>query len=142
MWYVLIFGLLTLWVGNDAIKRKLGIARAVLWALGTFFIGVIVIGFYIAHRPLKANEIREGGYAWNVVKGFALSWSVFVVTVALMIGAGMENVGAGVIALAVGIPLVWLPVMIVALILGYFLRNPAIVERGPTGPLAQESRVV
>jgi hypothetical protein len=99
------------------------------------------MGFYIAGRPLKANEVREGGYAWNVVKGFAVGWSILFVTVVLMIAASAD-IGWGAIALAAGIPLVWLPVMIVALILGYFLRNPAIVERGSTGPLAQESRII
>jgi hypothetical protein len=141
VWYVLIFFLLALWVAYDARKRKLGVAKIVLWAIGTFVIGVVVMAFYIAHRPLKANEFREGGYAWNVVKGFALSWTIFVIAV---VGVAISGIGDALTAVVALILLGggWLGVMIVALIVGFFLRNPAIVERGPTGPLAQESRVV
>jgi hypothetical protein len=133
--------------GGSGGRRKLGIAPAVLWGLGTFFIGVIVMGFYIAGRPLKANEVREGGYAWNVVKGFAVTWSIFIVAIGISaVSAASQtsadtaaNVGLGAVLI---LPVVWFFVMVMALVLGYFLRNPAIVERGPTGPLAQESRVV
>src|SRR5215216_1015501 len=108
MWYIIIFGLLTLSVAFDASRRKLGAAKTILWAIGTFLLGVIVVPIYLAKRPLKVNEVREGGLAWNLLKNFALTWTI------LMVGA---------------------------IVLGFFLKNSAIVERGPTGPLAQEARV-
>jgi hypothetical protein len=141
VWYVLIFLIIAIWVADDARKRKLGLPKIILWTIGTFIIGVIVLAFYVAMRPLKANEVREGGFAWNVLRAFALSWTIFVIAVGLAAISGIGNTASAVIAFFI-LSATWLTVMIVALILGYFLRNPAIVERGPTGPLAQDSRVV
>jgi hypothetical protein len=89
--------------------------------------------------PKRPAPIRTN--AWNVVRGFALSWTVFVVAVDISAISSIGNTISAVIAFVV-LSGSWFTVMVVALVLGYFLRNPAIVERGPTGPLAQESRVV
>ena len=99
------------------------------------------MAFYVANRPLKTNEVREGGYAWNVLRAFALSWALFVVAVGLAAINGIGNTASAVILFAI-LCGTWFTVMVVTRALGYFLRNPAIVGRGPTGPLAQESRVV
>lgn len=46
-----------------------------------------------------------------------------------------EAIGTGV---AIGLfAAIWLGVLILLLVCGAFARNPAIVERGPTGPLAR-----
>lgn len=152
MWYFILFGVLALWVGFDASRRNLGAARALLWTIGTFLLGVIVMPIYIAKRPLKANEVREGGLAWNLLKNFALTWTVLMVAVgisALGAAAGTnpasdaEAAGAaiGVGLVFIILAVVWFFPMVGAIVLGFFLKNSAIVERGPTGPLAQEARV-
>jgi hypothetical protein len=150
MWYVIIFGLLTLYVVIDGSKRRLGAAKTILWAIGTFLLGVIVLPIYFARRPLKVNEVREGGLAWNVLKNFALTWTILIVAVGIsaISAASQTNgnpdagvaLGAGIIVFVI-LAIAWFFPMVGALVLGYFLKNSAIVERGPTGPLAQEARV-
>lgn len=153
MWYFILFGLLALWVGFDASSRNLGAAKAILWAIGTFLLGVIVMPIYIAKRPLKANEVREGGLAWNLLKNFALTRTVLMVAIGISaIGAalgtdvGSSNAEAAGAAIGTGLVFillatVWFFPMVGAIVLGFFLKNSAIIERGPTGPLAQEARV-
>ncbi len=153
MWYFILFGLLALWVGFDASRRNLGAVKAILWAIGTFLLGVIVAPIYLAKRPLKANQVREGGFAWNVLKNFALTWTILMVAISISaIGAAVggtnvtsdaEAAGAaiGVSIVVVILAVVWFFPMVGAIVLGFFLKNSAIVERGPTGSLAQEARV-
>jgi low temperature requirement protein LtrA len=152
VWYVIIFGLLTLYVVIDGSRRNLGAAKTILWAIGTFLLGVIVLPLYFAKRPLRANEVREGGFAWNILKNFALTWTILMVAISITaisaasqtnVNSGAEAAGA---ALGMGIVIVilavlWFVPMVGAIVLGFFLKNSAIVERGPTGPLAQEARV-
>lgn len=154
MWYFILFGLLALWIGFDASRRNLGAAKAILWAIGTLLLGVIVVPVYLAKRPLKANQVREGGLAWNVLKNFALTWTILIIAISIsVIGAAIgettvnsdaEAAGAaiGVSIVVVILAIVWFFPMVGAIVLGFFLKNSAIVERGPTGPLAQETRVV
>ncbi len=152
MWYLILFGLLALWVGFDASRRNLGAAKAVLWAIGTFLLGVIVMPIYVAKRPLKANEVREGGLAWNLLKNFALTWTILMVAIGISaVGAAAGTdvnsdaeaagaaIGTGLVVIILAV--VWFFPMVGAIVLGFFLKNSAIVERGPTGPLAQEARV-
>ena len=152
MWYFILFGLLALWVGFDASRRNLGAAKAILWAIGTFLLGVIVMPIYIAKRPLKVNEVREGGLAWNLLKNFALTWTVLMVAISISalgaaagtnVNSDAEAAGAaiGFSIVVVILAVVWFFPMVGAIVLGFFLKNSAIVERGPTGPLAQEARV-
>jgi len=152
VWYFIIFGLLALYVIIDGSSRKLEVVKTVLWAIGTFLLGVVVLPIYIAKRPLKANQIREGGFAWNVLKNFALTWTILMVAISISaIGAATgtpvnSDAEAAGTAIGVGIVIVilavvWFFPMVGAIVLGFFLKNSAIVERGPTGRLAQEARV-
>jgi hypothetical protein len=153
VWYFILFGLLALWVGFDASRRNLGAVKAILWAIGTFLLGVIVAPIYLAKRPLKANQVREGGLAWNLLKNFALTWTILMVAISIsVVGAalgtdvGSSNAEAAGAAIGVGLvfivlAVVWFFPMVGAIVLGFFLKNAAIVERGPTGPLAQAARV-
>jgi len=136
----------------DGSSRKLEVVKTVLWAIGTFLLGVVVLPIYIAKRPLKANQIREGGFAWNVLKNFALTWTILMVAISISaIGAATgtpvnSDAEAAGTAIGVGIVIVilavvWFFPMVGAIVLGFFLKNSAIVERGPTGRLAQEARV-
>lgn len=131
----------------------MGAVKVVLWAIGTFLLGVIVVPIYLAKRPLKANQVREGGLAWNLLKNFALTWTILMVAISIsVVGAalgtdvGSSNAEAAGAAIGVGLvfvvlAVVWFFPMVGAIVLGFFLKNSAIVERDPTGPLAQEARV-
>jgi hypothetical protein len=59
------------------------------------------------------------------------------------VSSDAEAAGAaiGVSLVVIILAVVWFFPMVGAIVLGFFLKNSAIVERGPTGPLAQEARV-
>lgn len=146
---LIVNGILALWVLVDAGKRK---ASAGGWFFGTLILGVLLIPFYRAGRPLKAGEKRYGGYGWNVMKGFALFWTLFMFVAAVtgMFNAGSainemgaasdaERAGAGLgVALGMGMLFcLWFFPLVGALVLGLLLKKGNEVEEGPTGRLAQ-----
>lgn len=104
--------------------------------------------FYFAKRNLKSGQVREGGTAWNVLKYFALFWTITIAVVGVAgFGSasavvsnstnGFEQAGAVIgtgIGLALLLPLWFFP-MVFALILGAFLKKSSVVENGPTGEL-------
>jgi len=63
MAYFLLYGAFALWVLFDGLSRKMTFSAA-WWTLGTLFFGPITLPLYLALRPLKAGEVREGGTAW------------------------------------------------------------------------------
>lgn len=144
--YLFIYIPIAIWVFLDAKKRQYD-GRP--WAAFTALLGPLLVPFYLAKRPLKTGESREGGTAWNVLKYFAIFWTItlgasgFVGMVSASRAAhgymnDYERAGAGV-GMALGGAVIfglWLFVLIGALVLGFFLRKPAEIERGPTGPLA------
>jgi hypothetical protein len=148
MWYWILNIIIALWVFFDAKGRK--VEQPIYWAIGAFFFMILAIPFYFAKRPLKEGEVREGGTAWNVIKSFSIFWTLtmFVAGVAGMWSAGevvnsassgAEQAGAA-IGTAIGISMVlglWFAVLIGALVVGLFLKKSSIVEKGPTGRLAQ-----
>ena len=145
MWYFIIFGLLAIWVAVDGSRRNLG-AQTALWAIGTFLLGVVILPIYFAKRPLKTDEIREGGFAWNVLKNFALTWTLLIVAIGISaIGATSSTApvsdaeAARIVFMMLAV--VWFFPMVGALVLGFFLKKNTVLEQGPTGPLAQEARV-
>lgn len=104
--------------------------------------GPIVLPVYFAKRNLQAGEVREGGTGWNVIKNFALFWTLTVAAGAIagMINAGQvadrattqaQKAGAALGAtLGMGMIFVlWFAVLAAALILGLFLKKSSIVER-------------
>jgi hypothetical protein len=147
MWYFILYAIVGVWVLADGIRRKLG-GKAIGWAIGSLLIGPILLPFYLAKRPLKAGQVREGGTAWNVLKYFALFWTLTmaIAAVAAMVSVGQhtstltsdaEKAGAG-IGTALGLGLlfaVWILPTLGAALLGFFLKKSASIERGPTGPL-------
>jgi hypothetical protein len=146
MWYLILYGILAIWVYVDGANRKV---NAIPWAIGTGILGPIILPVYIAKRPLKAGEIREGGTAWNVLRNFAVLWTILMVVVAVwaMVGVsqhtaaletGAEKAGAA-IGTVIGLGLigaVWFFPMVGAVVLGFILKKSSVVENGPTGPLA------
>ena len=147
MWYWWLFGIIAAWVLYDGFTRKI---NPIVWALGTFVLGPIVLPFYFAKRPLKDGEIREGGTGWNVLRNFALAWTLVMAVAAFagLFNAGeasqglksdAEKVGAG-LGIVVGMGLLgalWFFPMVGALLLGLFLKKSSIIERGPSGPLVK-----
>lgn len=151
MWYWILNIVISLWVFFDAQSRKMD--QSVLWGIGAFFIMILVVPFYFAKRSLRDGEVREGGTAWNVIKSFAIFWTLlmFVAGIAGMMAvgsvvnnasSGAEQAGAA-IGSAIGMGMIiglWFVVLVGALVIGVFLKKSSIVEKGPTGALAQEAQ--
>ncbi len=87
MWYFVLYLAFAVWVFMDAKKRM---NHPIGWPAATFVLGPVVLPVYFAKRNLKVGEVREGGTGWNVIKNFALFWTL---TVAVGAMAGMVNAG-------------------------------------------------
>jgi hypothetical protein len=149
MWYFVLNAAIALWVLFDARSRKVDLSQSFFWAIGTFLLMIFVIPFYFAKRPLKEGEVREGGTSWNIIKYFAIFWTLlmFVAGLSGMMAASDSfnnfdhsgySAGAA-IGTAIGLGMIitlWFVVMIGALVIGLFLKKSSIVEKGPTGALA------
>lgn len=118
----------------------------------TFVFGSLVLPIYIAKRNLKEGEVREGGLGWNILKNFALLWTITCAVwgiSGLFIGASIETtneweeagaaIGTGIGIIMIGF--LWFVGAISALVLGMFLKKNSIVENGPTGALAKLGEV-
>ena len=121
-------------------------------AIGTVFLGPIILPIYLASRPLKQGEVREGGKGWNILKNFAILWTI-VMAIASVAGLmamtkGTENLtsdaaraGAG-IGMALGMGLlaaVWFFPTMGAALLGFLMKKNTVVENGPAGSLVGEN---
>lgn len=150
-WWLVVPSVAAIWVLLDGRERK---ANAFLWALGTFLFLAIILPLYIAYRPLKSGERRDGGRAWNVLRNIAISWTIVMAAFAVMgiveaSGAGDEfqteaeqiGFGIGMMVAMFIIGAAWFFPMVGAVVLGFFLRT-ASVELGPTGPLADADHSV
>lgn len=139
MEYLVFNSLLTAYVLYDGYNREVSPLWA--WGLGTFLVGVIVLPFYFASRPLKDGEVRTGGFGWNVLSNFALVWTFFYVAVVFSSCAAAETASGSILAGGLGLVffgIVWFGLLIVALVFGFFIKKD-VSEKGPTGPLATES---
>ena len=147
MWYLILYAIFSAWVLFDGFSRRMG-ASAVAWAVGTLFFGPIILPIYLAKRPLKGGELREGGTAWNILKNFAILWTIVMAVAAFSALSTMghlattfqsdaERAGAGIgMFLGMGLlGLVWFLPTLGAALLGFLLKNSTVVEHGPTGPL-------
>jgi hypothetical protein len=148
MWYIALYGMFAVWVLLDGIARRIG-ANVAAWTFGTFLLGPIVLPIYLAKRPLKKGEVREGGTAWNVLKNFAILWTVLMAmaTFGAMMHLGQTvssldsdaaRAGAGLgMLLGIGfMAALWFFPTCGAAVLGFLLKRNSIVETGPTGALA------
>jgi hypothetical protein len=131
--------LISVWVWSDARRRRM--AHGGLWAVGTFVLTIPVLPFYLAKRPLKSGEVREGGTAWNVTKFSVIFGTLWVIYVGLLALVGPRELDGYVlssaeVAVAVGCLFgLWFVLAVGAVAVGLFLKKSSIVERGPTGPL-------
>jgi hypothetical protein len=146
-----LYAIVAIWVFLDAKKRG---NNAPAWGIATFIIGVIVAPYYLAKRYLLAGEIREGGVAWNVMRYFAIFWTLTMILLAIgalgAVSSDMPRYGSDAemagyaIGTTIGIGMIlalWFIVLVAALVLGLFLKKSSIVEKGPTGPLAAPPKV-
>jgi hypothetical protein len=137
---------LAVWTFRDA-KRRQPQTAPFLWSLGVLFFSAVFFPLYLGKRPLKAGELREGGLAWNFLKNFAIYFTVIMplATVAVAFesvaeeATTSEEAVAWVVSTIVMGAIIWLVVAGIALVLGLILKKDALIERGPTGPLAQVS---
>ena len=147
LWYFVLYLAFALWVLQDGLSRKMGVSVAG-WILGTVFLGPIILPVYLANRPLKAGEVREGGTAWNVLKNFAILWTVLMAiasfsvlvrvgqtTTSLDSDAARAGAGLGILFGMGLMAAVWFVPTLGAAVLGFLLKKNSIVETGPTGPL-------
>lgn len=145
--YLFLYVIVAIWLFLDAKKR---LTNGIPWAAFTVLLGPVVVPFWLAKRPLRDGEVREGGTAWNVLKFFALMWTV-TMAVVCMVGMASasqvaesahndyERAGAG-IGMAFGgvmLFMLWFAVTVSALVLGFFLKKTSVIEKGPTGPLVK-----
>jgi hypothetical protein len=148
VWYWGLAALALIWLGIDGWQRRSPLL--LLWIVGVLLLWPLVLPIYLAERPLKHGETREGGRAWNILRNFALTWTVLLLgfavaylmtvssaTQSIDSDAGRVGAGIGVTLVFVLLAAVWFFPMFGAIVLGYFLRKTALIERGPTGPLAE-----
>ena len=147
--YFLVYAGFAVWIYLDGTKRRFGV---IPWCITTVLFGPVVVPAYLAYRPLQQGETREGGRAWNVLKNFAIFWTLtmFMAGISGMVGIGgvasrantdAEKAGT-VIGAGIAIGMLffaWLLPMAGAVMLGFFLKKSSEIERGPTGPLAEEA---
>jgi len=149
MWYWIANLIIALWIFADARKRKMELPG--LWAAACFVLMIVVVPFYLAKRPLKAGEVREGGTVWNFCKSFSILWTVLMFAVGVggkiatsnafqkasldSSGSGMAFVTGFGFIMVVG---VWFFVLASVLAMGFHNRN-SITEEGPTGPLKTDA---
>jgi hypothetical protein len=150
MWYWMMNLVVALWLFFDARRRRMELPG--LWAAGCFVFMLFVVPFYLARRPLKAGEVREGGTVWNFCKSFSILWTVlmFVVGVGGKIAtsnavqkANLDPSGSS-LAFITGLGFimivgVWFLVLTSALAMGFYNRN-SVTEVGPTGPLKMDAQ--
>lgn len=113
-------------------------------------VGVFVIPFYLAKRPLIDAEVRHGGTGWNVCRYFAIIWTIAMAvgTAVGMAGAGEAmkdiNSDAGRAGAAIGAGIgmgmmfcVWLCGAGGAMLVGLMLKNNAVVEQAAPSALTR-----
>jgi len=145
LFYLALYIGIAIWLFIDSKKRLF--EQGKWWAIATAILGPVTAPIYLAIRPLKSTEKREGGRAWNILRNFALFWTItmFVAGIAGMTNASSVAAGASneyeeagaAIGMALGMGLLffaWLVPMMGAVALGFFLKTSDI-EQGPTGPL-------
>jgi hypothetical protein len=149
--YFLLYGTFALWVLFDSLTRRMRLA-GVLWALGTALVGPFALPIYLALRPLKLGEVREGGTAWNILKNFAILWTVAMTVAGLLALVNMaqratdlnsewEIAGAR-IGAVLGFGMLgaaWFLPTVGAALMAFLVKKNSIIETGPTGPLISKS---
>jgi len=136
-------GVIALWVLVDSRRRKED--RWLLWTIFAAIGWPVMFPFYFAYRNLKDGEVRSGGKAWNVLKNFALVWTLGCVVMGVRSCFDFLDINEADPGASVGdamlVSMIWFFSMVGFLVFGLFLRNSGIVERGPTGPLEEKKTI-
>ena len=96
----------------------------------------------------ESRRNTGGGTGWNVIKNFAFIWTLFIVFIILLGffgglgfsslsegGADQAVVIVGLMAFGFIMMVIWFCVAVPMLVLGLYIKQSCVVERGPTGPL-------
>jgi hypothetical protein len=130
--------LLAGWVYYDARTRG---ARKPLFAAGlTLLWGPLGLGFWASDRPLAGGERRAGGAGWIMARTFAIAWAVLLPTILVLVVPDIRDRAAvpGSLGAQFGVALasllvsltVWLPPLVIALVIGGFVRVRGPAEAG------------
>jgi 4-amino-4-deoxy-L-arabinose transferase-like glycosyltransferase len=149
MGYLTLGAILAAYVLWDGRRRKM--PKLWPWVVGTLLFSVLIMPFYLAKRPLREGDVRTGGFGWNVLRHFALFWTllmgVLMFQACANAGSAMDQVEGGaeqagaVIGAGLGVTTmgcVWIVPLLGALVIGFFIKKSGYVEEGPTGPLAEQ----
>lgn len=113
---------LTVWILFDARTRKNNFA---IWFVLMLILGfLIILPVYFARRNLKSGEIREGGFAWNIIRNYTLSFTGFMSLA--MVTVLLEGQGGTLPFLII----LWLFITFTMLIIGLFVKQSKAIERG------------
>ena len=136
---------LAVWVVRDASRRQTQTAPF-LWGLGVLLFWILFFPLYLTKRPLKTGEVRSGGGGWNFMKYLAIVFTAYVPIVMIL---GLSEVAAQATSVEEAVTLVVIFVLLMglvwvifaggALLIGLILKKSSVIERGPTGTLAQAS---
>ncbi|CAA9356917.1 MAG: hypothetical protein AVDCRST_MAG93-7404 [uncultured Chloroflexia bacterium] len=136
---------LAVWVGRDASRRQTQTAPF-LWGFGVLLVWLLFFPLYLAKRPLKTGEVRSGGRVWNFMKYLAIAVSAYVPIVMVLAlsdvaaqATSVEEAVALVVSLMLLMGLVWMIFAGGVLLIGLLFKKSSVIERGPTGTLAQAS---
>ena len=123
LWYLIWIAIATGWVFFDARARQANR----YWVAAVVMAGPIGLAAYLALRPLREGESREGGRAWQLLSMLVASWT------ALAVFAVLWNAAFPFADMA-NIAVVWACIAVPALVLGLALKRNT-TEHGPTGML-------
>jgi hypothetical protein len=128
VWYPPLAAAAALWALIDA-RRRLAPSW---WALAVAVGGPFGLAAYLALRPLREGESREGGPPWQLLSLFVVAWTALVALAALWSFAfsSLE---------LTRLAWVWGAVAVPALVVALALKR-ASIEQGPTGRLAAMAR--
>jgi hypothetical protein len=121
LWYPLWTAVAAAWVFIDAQGR---VANR-YWITAVAIAGPVALAAYLAFRPLREGESREGGRAWQFLSMFVVWWT------ALLTFAALWNLALPFISMAT-IALAWTSMALPALVVGLALKRNT-TEHGPTG---------
>lgn len=133
---------------RDAYSRKLSTTLTVALGAVVLLSNALTLPFYWAWRPLKKGEVREGGYAWNVVRNYAVLWLLIFAGFGGMLNlveylffAQNGSIGGLFFQILILFAVGSIPFLLNTFSrLGVVIRKVGYVEEGPTGPLASEDR--
>lgn len=130
-----------IWVLFDGLSRR---AKVLPWVLGVAMAGPSLLPVYLARRPLRRGEIREGGVAWNILKNLVILWTLLMLVVAISATAKLGDLSNSLTFVATTLSLgmiagIWFFPFVAAVGIAFLVKKSSIIEEGPTGRLAGQA---